>query len=1011
MSSSPSELRQKSVVVRAGAGAGKTTELIRRVLNFIQTTQKNEDRDPRLSLTTFTRKATQEIRERLVEAALESGDARLLRYVQQSRSLQISTIHGSLRRYLSQFGSAFGLAPDFSLIDVSQERRLIKRNLRRLLRSNPEVGGQARLVLEEWDLPTFMMAFKEWSANQVRFPEARGLSAQEILAEQDEQLEKIDELALKLQRELGGNGAEKSWIGLLDWLSTELGRKDNSLESWAAASQERPIVRKTKNTSEYVVGLKEELYEALDEIEAWNWTREFAEKSEALRDAFSTTAKALNDQLWQEKIQRGQLTLNDLEVVSLKLIKEFPSTAEKFSATWDFWLIDEYQDTSPLQVEILRALVGRGREFVVGDPQQSIYLFRGARSEVFLEKEKHIAGGGGELLSLKKNYRSSPKLMKFLNRFLTDFSEQLSEMEIAREEDGLWERPAALFWRVPVTLSADAEAKKKASRADEQAAMDLALVERAQELLGLGATPESICVLARKNGDLERLAQLAKRYNLPIHVHTSSQFSERREVRDALSFLRFLVNPHDNVNLVELLRSPWFFTNDAFLAQLGHRGAQSFWSRWLCESSLRDQHSETLTLLKETLEAAEHEGIGVVWQRTLIQRGLIDWSFSVDPSGRREGNLWKLATELRWAERQAGFSYGEFLREAETDAISEEDQGQGEAPTVIEPQKINLMTIHASKGLQFDHVLISDVGADPLIKIRKQAFLADERNGQWALGLRDPKSSVLTCPRWSTLQLEAFKAREQAECDRLLYVALTRAKRSVTLIWSAPHRNSWAERFSARIEDYVDVSEFRAREAQPEAVPSVEQQKTQPRLPWNLILPGFKVPTVSKLNSTLPDLAALEKIQRGIDVHRRMEALKVNWEDPEAQELKTRLEKETEVDLRLLIANGSPEWSFMVRLPEGANREFLQGRLDLWGFDRNNQAWIIDYKTGQIRYADKAIAQLKIYAWALYTLKMVAADQPIRLLPIFISENPGASQEIANLASLEKELPKLLENL
>src|SRR5262249_25538435 len=128
-------------VVRAGAGAGKTTELIRRVIEFIRHIQKVEDRDPRVSLTTFTRKATQEIRERLVAKAIESTDDRLLRYVQQSKSLHISTIHGSLRRYLSQFGSLTGLAPDFTMMDATEEARLIKRCLRRLLRSNSEVAA------------------------------------------------------------------------------------------------------------------------------------------------------------------------------------------------------------------------------------------------------------------------------------------------------------------------------------------------------------------------------------------------------------------------------------------------------------------------------------------------------------------------------------------------------------------------------------------------------------------------------------------------------------------------------------------------------------------------------------------------------------------------------------------------------------------------------------------------------------------------------------------------------
>ena len=84
------------------------------------------------------------------------------------------------------------------------------------------------------------------------------------------------------------------------------------------------------------------------------------------------------------------LTISDLENYSLRLIQSFPDAAHEFSQTWDFFMIDEYQDTSPLQVEILNRIVGEKPCFIVGDPQQSIYLFRGARSEVFDAKESEL---------------------------------------------------------------------------------------------------------------------------------------------------------------------------------------------------------------------------------------------------------------------------------------------------------------------------------------------------------------------------------------------------------------------------------------------------------------------------------------------------------------------------------------------------------------------------------------------------------------------------------------------
>src|SRR5690606_29066534 len=187
---------------------------------------------------------------------------------------------------------------------------------------------------------------------------------------------------------------------------------------------------------------------------------------------------------------------------------------------------------------------------------------------------------GGERLFLRKNYRSSPALMSFLNAFLVDFSPQLSTMEIGREEDGKWTSPSALFWTTDYG--------------------DLAVLERVQELLAAGVSPEQICVLTRKNSELQRLAGLAKEYSIPVHVHASRGYVGRREVKDALALLRFLVNPEDNVNLVELLRSPWFPAEDSFLAEISYRGEQSYWRR--SRENLSDRHTDRRSFREKGLE-------------------------------------------------------------------------------------------------------------------------------------------------------------------------------------------------------------------------------------------------------------------------------------------------------------------------------------------------------------------------------------------------------------------------
>ena len=120
---------------------------------------------------------------------------------------------------------------------------------------------------------------------------------------------------------------------------------------------------------------------------------------------------------FEYKRRTGELTLADLDSLALQIIEKFPDSAEEFSSTWDYFMLDEYQDTSPLQVKILNAIIRDKTCFVVGDPQQSIYLFRGARSEVFEKKQTEMQQSGAQVDFLETNYRSEPTLMNFINLF------------------------------------------------------------------------------------------------------------------------------------------------------------------------------------------------------------------------------------------------------------------------------------------------------------------------------------------------------------------------------------------------------------------------------------------------------------------------------------------------------------------------------------------------------------------------------------------------------------------
>jgi len=146
MQSPPFELID--IVVRAGAGAGKTTELTQRVLKLAQDFHQKHQRYPHFVVTTFTRKATQELKERLMKEAIKREDPGLVAFLKRPSQLHISTIHGILSLFLAKFGSIMGLSPKLIVVSDSRERFQIKKQIRELCQKNPQFNEDFQALLE-----------------------------------------------------------------------------------------------------------------------------------------------------------------------------------------------------------------------------------------------------------------------------------------------------------------------------------------------------------------------------------------------------------------------------------------------------------------------------------------------------------------------------------------------------------------------------------------------------------------------------------------------------------------------------------------------------------------------------------------------------------------------------------------------------------------------------------------------------------------------------------------------
>ena len=984
MSRPPSEInsfRMKNSILRAGAGAGKTTTLIRLFEEMATSFKKEQGRFPRIVLTTFTRKATQEIRERLLAEALQKDLPELFRYINSRSKVHISTIHGVLSLYLTQYGKDLGLAPEFKLIDGPEVYFREKRILRNLLLENSEWLE----LVENFDIKNLLSMLNQYYQQHFLHEVSKPVSQKELSRIAENILSDLASKGFQFYQQISTYELSDSWASYLQKFKILQSSHPISLSGFSELIES--LGRKPPFSSKKPP-FDEALHQAFDEYikDCKSWIQNdslkesFCQRHEQLSQKFESLAKAFCKKNLQERLSTSLLSMSDLEGLALRLIRTSPWTAQKFSDQWDYWMIDEYQDTSPLQVELLKYLVGSSPHFVVGDPQQSIYLFRGARSDVFHAKVEEIRNHDGEVQTALTNYRSRAPLLEFINTYF-------------KGKD-------AFASMVPFRMEGQ-----------DQSCIDIVIVEKeaeqkailylVEEKLKGGALPQEICVLARTNRVLQDVAQAALTFNIPVQFHSAGGFSSRREILDFISILKYLANPHDNINLIGLLRGPWFQIPDDQLVQITQPwgGRNSFWNFWNSNKFLAGEN--ILLKLISYKKMADQIGFSETLKVILVERGLIDTSFYVDPTGRREANLWKILIDFSVAEAIPGFNPLQFIENLQASADGQEES---DATPVIEPDRVNLMTIHASKGLQFKHVIIAGFGADQR-KFQGDWWMIDQVTGQWTLALKTEDQKKISSLRGRQL-IEDRQEKETEEADRLLYVAMTRARDSLSLVWTShPRRGSWASEFPfLKTEGVHEVlSEenksfkycVRTQLPDPQVVSETIPEKGFYKIPFQEI--SSRDHSLTRTSSSSPEgvRILLENSRRGGDLHRFLEALRYQpslWNDGDSEysEPLHFLKSLKEIPFEKILSEGDTDWHYVIEVKNQRRR----GQVDLWArFE--NQVWLIDYKVGALKDAKKTLENLEASARAMKEMSLIQAGDQVHLWALYTTQKETRSKVLS----------------
>jgi DNA helicase II / ATP-dependent DNA helicase PcrA len=413
--------------------------------------------------------------------------------------------------------------------------------------------------------------------------------------------------------------------------------------------------------------------------------------------------------MYQSRLrQANAMDFDDLIMMTVNILQAFPDVAEYYHRRFRHVMVDEYQDTNTAQYQLVRELVGHGggepqavppaELAVVGDADQSIYAFRGATIRNIVEFEQDYPDA--RTILLEQNYRSTQTILRAANSV------------IAKNPD---RRPKNLW-----TDSGDG-AKIVGYVADSEHD-EAAFIARQIDSLGddHGVKPKDVAVFYRTNAQSRAVEEVFVRVGLPYKVVGGTRFYERREVKDALAYLRVVSNPTDTVNLRRILNVPKRGIGDraeACIAALAERERVPFVAalgRPQDAPGIATRSVAAITAFTSLLEALRtvHEGgsgVGGLLEAVVEQTGyLADLRASQDPQDEtRAENLAELvAVGREFDESEPDGSLEDFLERVSLVADADEIPDGADAEAA-DNGVVTLMTLHTAKGLEFPVVFLT----------------------------------------------------------------------------------------------------------------------------------------------------------------------------------------------------------------------------------------------------------------------------------------------------------------
>lgn len=534
----------------------------------------------------------------------------------------------------------------------------------------------------------------------------------------------------------------------------------------------------------------------------------------------------------ERKLQENTLEYADINHLALKILKENEEIRLHFVDKYNEVMIDEYQDANRVQ-EALYQLISNGHNlFMVGDIKQSIYSFRQADSQLFLSK--YIAyqsdDADGELIRLKENFRSRTEVLNFTNNFFESIMDKnLGEMEYGSEEklvfgSNEFPKDEEVDSYPELLLFYDKEAGSYNTDENEFVSQNELLVtsEKIKELVKSGVKYDDIVILVRSKSHNNEIEDTLTNLGIPIVLDEGrNNYLESMEVKIMLETLRAIDNPLQDVSFVALINSPMFNFNEDDLMRISLQDKKlPFYRKYqlalnglgqkseLVSSSLRQKLEDFNDKFSNWIEMANkvslHNLIWKIYQDTYYY----EYVGAMNNGALRQANLQALSTRANDFENNGYKGLYRFVKMI--DNFLEQNNDLASVNVELPENAVRVMTIHKSKGLEFDYVFLLNLQVKFQQRDLTSKLILSRENGAGTQMIVDMKDRVETDFPYALVSMETvpyivnrndkLKASLSEEM-RVLYVAFTRAVKKLYMVGSVKGKTPFAKYDNSVLED------------------------------------------------------------------------------------------------------------------------------------------------------------------------------------------------------------------